>query len=131
MEGDSAAEDVTVDDAVAPDPSLPASQAIAQARRAEADRKAPEQAGSDGLAEAQIVAIERAFADRDRELDQLRREIGETRASFAGETGQGSDAVDERLARIEARLDEQEQSLRHVLAQLIEFLETSGQRQAA
>ncbi|MBU2341506.1 MAG: XrtA-associated ATPase [Alphaproteobacteria bacterium] len=131
MEGDSAAEDVTVDDAVAPDPSLPASQAIAQARRAEADRKAPEQSRSDGLAEAQIVAIERAFADRDRELDQLRREIGETRASFAGETGQGSDALDERLARIEARLDEQEQSLRHVLAQLIEFLETSGQRQAA
>ncbi|OBX20354.1 general secretion pathway protein [Erythrobacter sp. QSSC1-22B] len=131
MEGDSAAgEEITADN-IAPDPQLPASQAIAQARRAEADRKAPEQPQSEGLAEAQIVAIERAFADRDRELDQLRREIGETRASFAGETGQGSEALDERLARIEARLDEQEQSLRHVLAQLIEFLEAGGRREAA
>ncbi len=77
------------------------------------------------------MAIERAFADRDRELDQLRREIGETRASFAGETGEGSDAVNARLERIEARLDEQEQSLRHVLAQLIQFLEANVQREAA
>ncbi len=131
MEGDSAAEEEAVNDSVAPDPKLPASQAVAQARRAEAERKAPGQPTSEGLAEAQIVAIERAFADRDRELDQLRREIGETRASFAGETGQGSEAVNERLARIEARLDEQEQSLRHVLAQLIEFLEANGHREAA
>jgi general secretion pathway protein A len=131
MEGDSAAEDEAVADSVAPDPKLPAAQAVAQARRAEAERKAPDQPRSEGLAEAQIVAIERAFADRDRELDQLRREIGETRASFVGGPEQGSDAIDERLGRIEARLDEQEQSLRHVLAQLIEFLEANGRREAA
>jgi general secretion pathway protein A len=135
MEGDSAAAEEAVSDSVVPDLKLPAAQAVAQARRAEEDRKTASQAapdgGSGGLAEAQIVAIERAFADRDRELDQLRREIGETRASFVGGTEQGSDAIDERLGRIEARLDEQEQSLRHVLAQLIEFLEANGRREAA
>ena len=138
MEGDSAAEEDVAVEAIAPDPSLPASQAIAQARRAQAERQAPERSQHDGLAEAQIVAIERAFAERDRELDELRREIGETRASFAAGLDydaegarEGSGAIDERLGRIEARLDEQEQSLRHVLGQLIELLEAGGRREAA
>ena len=38
---------------------------------------------------------------------------------------------DETLAAIEARLDEQERSLRHVLAMMIDYFESQGSRAAA
>ena len=39
--------------------------------------------------------------------------------------------VDQRLASIEARLDEQERSLRHVLTMMIDYFESQGSRAAA
>ena len=74
-----------------------------------------------GLAEAQLEAIEEAFAEHDRRLARLRRELAELRA------GSGTPAVPaqiaDRLDAIEARLDQQEQALRHVLERLIWFFE--------
>lgn len=77
--------------------------------------------GEGGLAEAQIQAIEQAFAERDREMARLRKEMTELRARPA-ETNGGDDTA-ARLDAIEARLDEQEASLRRVLTRLVEFFE--------
>lgn len=81
-------------------------------------------ASEPGLAEAQIQAIEGAFAEHDRMLVHLRRELAELRdrpaaAAVAGE-------VEERLGGIEARLDQHEQVLRHMLERLIAYFERSG-----
>lgn len=77
-----------------------------------------------GLAEAQIAAIEQAFAERDRMLARLDREMAELR------TPQSPDAatpeIEARLAAVEDRLDEQERALRHVLERLIAFFEREG-----
>lgn len=75
----------------------------------------------EGLAEAQLEAIEEAFAEHDRKLARLRRELADLRA------GSGTPAapaqIGDRLDAIEARLDQQEQALRHVLERLIGFFE--------
>lgn len=85
-------------------------------------------AQDDGLAEAQIAAIESAFAEHGRMLARLRRELSELRALPVSEApGPGHDrVVEERLAAIEARLDQQDQALRHVLQRLIAFFEAAG-----
>lgn len=75
-----------------------------------------------GLAEAQLEAIEGAFAEHDRKLARLRRELADLR----GGTGYAAPAPGpllDRLETIEARLDQQEQALRHVLERLIGFFE--------
>lgn len=72
-----------------------------------------------GLAEAQIRAIEEAFVQRDRLTNRLRRDLDEIRNG-----PQASSVLPERLAAIEARLDEQEEILRHLLARMITFFET-------
>ena len=86
-----------------------------------------EPAGS-GLAEAQIAAIEGAFAEHDRILARLRRELAELRerpaAEAEGETAM--ERLEDRLASVEARLDQQDQALRHVLQRLIAFFERQG-----
>ena len=74
-----------------------------------------------GLAEAQIAAIEDAFAEHDRMLTRLRRELADLRDHSGGAPAQG--ALDARLVAIEARLDQQEAALRHVLERLIAFFE--------
>lgn len=80
-----------------------------------------------GLAEAQIAAIEGAFAEHDRMLARLRRELAELRdASPAARPAEGAEGVDERLEAIEARLEQQEQALRHVLERLIAHFERTG-----
>jgi general secretion pathway protein A len=81
---------------------------------------------------------------RDKRTAQLEAAIRELQA--AGEGAAASDgtgdatyraptpldpALMSSLAQIEARLEEQEQSLRHVLAMLIEWLESDGSRKAA
>lgn len=80
----------------------------------------------EGLAEAQIAAIEGAFAEHDRMLNRLRRELDELRERPAPEPGNGHETVSERLDAIEARLDQQDQALRHVLQRLIAFFEREG-----
>lgn len=78
----------------------------------------------DSLAEAQLDAIEGAFAEHDRKLARLRRELAELRDGSAG--GAASPAIEDRLAAIESRLAQQEQALRHVLERLIAFFEREG-----
>lgn len=76
----------------------------------------------EGLAEAQLDAIEGAFAETDRKLARLRRELAELRDGHGvGAMPVGN--IEERLAAIETRLDQQEQALRHVLERLIAFFE--------
>lgn len=72
------------------------------------------------LAAAQLDAIEGAFAEHDRKLSRLRRELADLRA---GSTAATPLRVDERLDALEARLDRQEAALRHVLDRLIVFFE--------
>lgn len=72
-----------------------------------------------GLAEAQIGAIEVAFADHDRQFARLRRELADLRDTVGDAAARA--AIDVRLETIEARLDQQEAALRHVLEQLIDF----------
>lgn len=83
---------------------------------------------AEGLAEAQIAAIEGAFAEHDRMLARLRRELAELRDRPEEETGTAmpDEALEDRLAGIEARLDRQDQALKHVLHRLIAFFEREG-----
>lgn len=87
----------------------------------------PEGTG-EGLAEAQIAAIEGAFAEHDRMLARLRRELEELRQQPAAPSGPGDDSetLADRLDAIESRLDQQDQALRHVLQRLIVFFEREG-----
>ena len=119
-----------------PDRDLPAAEAIARAQ--DEARQAPSPvapaavegaAREKGLLDHQIEAIEAAFAERDRHLAALRREVD--RLGETGSAGELPEDVDQRLASIEARLDEQERSLRHVLTMMIDYFETQGSRAAA
>ncbi len=80
------------------------------------------------LLDAQIEAIEKAFAQRDKAIASLRKEMANLSQSATSET---SADVEERLAAIETRLDEQERSLRHVLTMMIDYFESSATRNAA
>ncbi|TMM50023.1 XrtA/PEP-CTERM system-associated ATPase [Qipengyuania marisflavi] len=127
---------------VRPDRSLPASEAIARAKvdalqnvasapEPTSETAAPAPAES-GLLDLQIQAIEQAFAERDKHMAGMRREIERLSAPPATQAASepGSD-VAARLEQIELRLDEQEQSLRQVLAMMIDHFETQGTRAAA
>lgn len=89
-------------------------------REQHADAPPPAQ----GLAEAQLDAIEGAFAEHDRALARLRRELAELREG--PRDASASPAVEDRLDAIEARLDHQEAALRHILERLIGFFEREG-----
>ncbi|WP_133364996.1 hypothetical protein [Qipengyuania sediminis] len=75
-----------------------------------------------GLAEAQIAAIEEAFAERDRTLARLRREVDDLRAA----SNPGTE-FEQRLSQIEARLEQQDQALKHMLQRLIGFFGGNGE----
>lgn len=78
------------------------------------------------LGEAQIEAIEHAFAERDRMLARLQRELAELRERpepAAVPAASAPEELEERLAGIEERLDRHEQALRHMLEKLIEYFE--------
>ena len=113
-----------------PDRNLPAADAIAAAQGSATPAAAPAQA-QQGLMEFQIEAIEKAFAVRDKHMRRLRREV--EKLAQAGETAGGAPSAetDQRLAAIERRLDEQEQSLRHVLTMMIDYFESQATRAAA
>ena len=134
MTGDSSAEEAVVDDRVRPDPNKKAAQAVADAKREEQDRaraSQPESGGGQGLAEAQIAAIEAAFGGHENQIAKLRREVSELQQAGASSSETVSDAIENRLAEMEARLSEQEASIRHVLSLLIEHFEADGRHAAA
>ena len=85
------------------------------------------------LLDAQIEAIEEAFAAQNDAIQSLRREIAELGARQERQPVEPSTAQldDDRLAEIEARLDEQERRLRQVLTMMINYFENSASRSAA
>ncbi|MEX0341669.1 MAG: hypothetical protein AB3N06_03705, partial [Erythrobacter sp.] len=134
MSGDAAPADAPVAKP-RPDRDLPAADAIARAQD-EARQPAPAPSSVDdggahekGLLDQQIEAIEAGFAERDKHMAVLRREV----AKLAEQRSAGDlpDDVGQRLASIEDRLDEQERSLRHVLTMMIDYFESQGSRAAA
>ena len=91
--------------------------------------EASQPAASAALAEAQIEAIEHAFAERDRMLAQIRRELAELRdrrEPAAAPAVSSPLEAEDRLAGIESRLDQHEQALRHMLERLIMYFERAG-----
>ena len=92
----------------------------------EAGPEAPEDSG---LLDAQIAAIEEAFAQRDKVVASLRKEIAEI-AQQRAEKGEGR-SDESRLAAIEDRLEDQERTLRQVLTMMINYFESSASRDAA
>lgn len=78
----------------------------------------------------QIQAIEEAFAERDRHLNALRREVQSLSAQGVGKVEMPAD-LDARLSAIKSRIEEQERSLRHVLTMMIDYFESAGTREAA
>ena len=113
------------------DRSLPAADAVARVREDARQSSSTDTvgAGDRGLMEVQIRAIEQAFAERDRHLAALRQEVEALGAAHKGAVAPAD--IDARLTRIEERLDEQENSLRHVLTMMIEYFESQGTRAAA
>ncbi len=94
--------------------------------------EAPAEAGGardKSLLDHKIEAIEEAIAERDKHMSAWRREVEKMSQERA--TDDLPADVDQRLASIEARLDEQERSLRHVLTMMIDYFESQGSRAAA
>ncbi|MFN3863114.1 MAG: XrtA/PEP-CTERM system-associated ATPase [Erythrobacter sp.] len=97
-------------------------------------------AGADSLPAAEVAAL---LASRDARTAELEAAISALQAAGTGHSPADEDALspeEVRLAearfaaeleRIEARLEEQEQSFRHVLTMLIEWLEEHPSREAA
>lgn len=81
-----------------------------------------------------VPALEVAalLAQRDARAAELEAAIGELQAAGSNSNEATHDpALEQSLRRIEARLEEQERSFRHVLTMLIEWLEEEGSREAA
>ena len=105
-----------------------APQSLAAAPSAEIAEAAPDQ--SIGAVPAEEVAA--LLAERDARTTELEAAIGELQAAGAkGEPLQMDGEVSEAIGRLEARLEEQEQSFRHVVGMLIEWLEEDASREAA
>lgn len=97
-------------------------------------------AAPDSLPASEVAAL---LAERDARTAELEAAISELQAAGVGQRDEGGPALspeeasiaEARLAaaleRIEARLEEQEQSFRHVLTMLIEWLEEDPSREAA
>ena len=132
MSGDASPEAQEAPHRARPDRNLPASDAIAKARTesAPAMTQADTAARKKGLLDHQIEAIEGAFAQRDKHLAALRREV-EKLAAAKDSGGALPEDIDQRLSAIEQRLDDQERSLRHVLTMMIDYFESTGTREAA
>ncbi|MCA0904650.1 XrtA/PEP-CTERM system-associated ATPase [Qipengyuania aquimaris] len=132
MSGDASPEAQEAPQRARPDRNLPASDAIAKARTeaAPAMSKADEAARKKGLLDHQIEAIEGAFAQRDKHMAALRREVEKLAAAKDSGAAMPED-LDQRLSAIEQRLDDQERSLRHVLTMMIDYFESTGTREAA
>ncbi|WP_288804668.1 XrtA/PEP-CTERM system-associated ATPase [uncultured Novosphingobium sp.] len=126
-------------------------QPVPVATVAEQVAQAPAGADPDATAAAAAAAmIEAALAHRDAQIDELQQAVLEVAASaeharrVASESGASAhdgalaSALQEQLvdarahiARLEARIEEQEATLRHMLTMLIEWFEGGEQRAAA
>ncbi|MHA7818471.1 MAG: XrtA/PEP-CTERM system-associated ATPase [Erythrobacter sp.] len=92
---------------------------------------APQMPDIDSVPATEVAAL---LAERDARTARLEAAIGELRAAGAASsaTSPVADAeLGHTLERIEARLEEQERSFRHVLTMLIEWLEDDTSREAA
>jgi general secretion pathway protein A len=101
---------------------------------------APAPQGPESLPTAEVAAM---LATRDARTAELEAAISELQAAGSHRSQAGDEALSPEevriaearfaaeLERIEARLEEQEQSFRHVLTMLIEWLEEDPSRQAA
>ena len=81
---------------------------------------------SGALLDAQVEAIERAFYERDNEISALREELAQVAKGMPA-AATDSDTV-QRLASLEARLDDQERTLRQVLTMMINYFENNAAR---
>ena len=109
-------------------------------REAPLSRLSADDAEGEGLPAAEVAAL---LASRDARTAELEAAISELQAAGIGHrpdaaegmTPEEVQAAEARFAaeleRIEARLEEQEQSFRHVLTMLIEWLEEDPSREAA
>ena len=120
----------TNSDAYESRPSSP--QAVATGDREIEDSPAqPSRAGEPALLDAQIEAIEQAFADRDRIVASLRKEVSELKEAGYRPAQEGDGDIAERLTSIESRMEDQERTLRQVLAMMIDYFENSASQDAA
>ena len=87
-----------------------------------------DESANPSLSSASQIVASAAEEDRTARLEAAIAELQAARG--AAETAVDPD-VDEVIARLEARLEEQERSLRHVLTMLIEWLEDGNSREAA
>ncbi len=85
-----------------------------------------EPADSGALLDAQVEAIERAFYERDNEISALREELAQVAKGIPA-AATDTDTV-QRLASLEARLDDQERTLRQVLTMMINYFENNAAR---
>ncbi|MEP3051631.1 MAG: XrtA/PEP-CTERM system-associated ATPase [Erythrobacter sp.] len=83
---------------------------------------------SDGLPAIQVAEM---LAERDARTAELEAAIGDLQTLSAPIAGETDGEVKAAIERIEGRLDEQEQSFRHVVGMLIEWLEDDSSREAA
>jgi general secretion pathway protein A len=123
-----------------PAPAAPAAPAAPQPAAA-----APQRAPAAPLATGSLPATEVAalLAERDARTAELEAAISELQAAGMGQAGTADESLSpeevrlaelrfaKSLERIEARLEEHEQSFRHVLTMLIEWFEEDPSREAA
>ncbi len=83
----------------------------------------------DKVPASEVAAL---LAQRDARTAELEAAIGELQSAGTQRHPNGKDPeLEKSLRRIEARMEEQERSFRHVLTMLIEWLEDEGSREAA
>ena len=84
---------------------------------------------------ADVQELERALADRDGQIAELQQAVVELAHSLEeGAVAAASPdimALQERIAHLDARLAEQEHTMRHTLTMLIEWIEDRGNSQIA
>ena len=103
------------------------SDADHQTTPTEPDSEPPVAATGPVLAEAQLAAIEHAFAEHERKIAKLRREVAELRDQPAPPPQvEPSPNYDDRFEAIEARLNQHEQALKQMLERLIDYFEGAG-----
>ncbi|TYC90691.1 XrtA/PEP-CTERM system-associated ATPase [Novosphingobium sp. BW1] len=133
------------------DNGVPASVAIAHdtAFASEEEGRSAARASHAAIdAPAAIALIESALADRDAQICELQQAVVELANKAEAHEAQALEAEDpsaervghleaqlaeahERMAALEARLNEQERTLRHVLTMLIEWVEGGGDQRSA